>query len=281
MFNLTNNKLNAYIETHLKHPEWFEVFFDKIKNKVKNYNPNFFATTIIKAIKKQIGDKKDIEILGIGSGKGDREIPLLKELIKEGKNISFDYLDIQKEYFEEFANRLNKEKLTQILSQKYIVDWEDFKPEKSYDLVLALHCFYGLKRHTKQSLQKVFNVLKKNGLACIAQSSEEGFIYKLLYEAAGEKLITGKYLVSHLEELGIDYEVQQMKNEIDLGFCVSADDKPISKTAQMFLSYIFSKDYKSFSKKEKQRINKILIRLFKKGNKYISHSASSLIIFRK
>lgn len=276
MNNPQKNKPSAYIETHLKHPEWYKIFCGK----VKIAEPRILSTTI-KVIKKQLKNKKNIKILGIGTGKGDREIPILKELIKSGKNISFDYLDIQEKYFKEFVAELIKKRLTKILSKKYIVDWENFKPEKTYDLALALHMFYGLKPYLRRGLQKIFNALKKDGVACILHSSKGGYISKLLNKFTRKKLITGELLAAHLDKLGINYSIQKIKTGIDLSFCMPTKKGKINKTAQIFLSYILSKDYKSLSEKEKQRINKILAKSFKKGSKYIGHSIIDLIIFKK
>lgn len=276
MNNPQENKSSAYIETHLKHPGWYKAFYQK----VRIAEPEVLSITT-NVIKKQLKDKKNIRVLGIGTGKGDREIPILKELIKSGKNISFDYLDIQEKYFKEFVAELSKKRMVEILSKKYIVDWEDFKPEKTYDLVLALHMFYGLKTYIRQGLQKIFNALKKDGLACILQSSKGGYTSKLLPEFTGKKLIVGAVLANYLDELGINYSIQQIKAKIDLSFCIPSKKGKINKTAQLFLSYVLSKDYKSLSEKEKQQINKILARLFKKGNKYIGHSIIDLIIFKK
>lgn len=274
--------MNIYIETHLEHPEWYKVFLEKMKNKIGRFDPKLFSTLIIKAATNQLEGKKDIKVLAVGAGKGSREIPILKELIKKGKNISFDYLDIQVKYFEEFVDKLNQEKMSEILSQSYIVDWKDFRPKKPYDLVLALYCFYGSKKHTKQNLYKIFNALKNNGIACTAQTSKKCFINKLFYEVVGKEIVTGELLASYLDELGVNYEIQQIESKNDLSFCVSINNKPISRTAEMFLSYIFNEDYRRFSTKKKQRINEVFIRMSEKGSKLIVVPAvSNLITFSR
>lgn len=271
-----NSKINNYKKMHSEHPKWWEVFF----NRCRIAEPKIFSKTI-EIIKKELGNKKEVDILSIGAGEGDREIPILKELIKSGIDIKFDYLDIQEEYFESFKNKIRGEQISKILRKKHIADWQSFQPDKSYDLIFALFSLYGLKEYAKNGLRKIFNFLKDGGLACILHSSQESLVYKIFFEITRKKIITGELLSEYLIDIGIKQNVQQIKTRANLNFLSAIHGKNISQEGQVFLSYILNKDYRNFSEKEKNRINIIIKELFKKENKLIGNYTSNLITFKK
>jgi len=243
----------AVTERYGRFREVIKKDFSKISGHILRTNPQEF-----------------LNILDIGGGDGRSLIQIVKPLIEDGRDISIDYLDVSVDQAKAFLENISQEGLARKIDRLNLTSWEDFEidPNNRYNVVLALHSWYGIGYKTKEGehpLEKIDSALCPlpcEGSAAYIVVSRKGN----LLDAIGKKMlvsrITGEDISKELKRLGRDHEVQDIyDNQFQLERLLLKNPKKLTDfltyAGEDIFAYITRKSYSNLRGGEKIRLKMV------------------------
>lgn len=209
-------------------------------------------------------------LFDLGGGTGETVIKLLNNLQKITKRpMKLDYLDPSKEMYDLFRKNVSEASFGKIVNDSFIEKWEKHQPKRKYDFIFACECWFGIT-NWEESLKKVQNVLKPNGIALIIIESKNSDFIKFkrkflseLYE--NEDIVYGEKICRVLDKLEILYKKQTTINQkLDISDVVPDREGKISKKGRLFLSYLLRQDFDTVPRELQKEIKTYLINNYPK-----------------
>ena len=226
-----------------------------------------------------------LKILDIGGGDGKSLIQIVKPLIKEGRDTLIDYLDVSVNQAKSFLENMDKEGLAEKIDRINITPWENFRLREghnihNYNVVLALHSWYGIGNKTKENkhpLEKVKLALRhwpfKGSAGYIVLAGKDNF-FDMIGKSIGIHRTIGADVIEKLEKLCIEHEVQEI---YDNQFSLKNDlfnGGELTRAGKEVVSYIIRRDFEGLSEEEKTKMRNV----FEEQIKNPKYAANDLII---
>jgi len=214
------NKKDLQEELYNKQKNWFYTFLNNTNQKKK-----FLEFLKQKSEELELVTDWNTKVLDVGTGNGASLIPMLEEIIHSES--PWD----KKKFTEVHVDEHNLGVMLDFVTN-YCIDGyrfmnlninEDYHKSNSFDLITASHVFYYLN-NWDETLNDLISSLKPNGKMIIAQTSEQGFLYKLRKEFFSKICIneldetrphSGEELFDTINGLITNQKESYVKNAID------------------------------------------------------------------
>ena len=242
----------------MQNTEVFEKFLDSKYGRriLEEFNKEKrFIENPADLIVKKINNKTNIDdYLDVGGGTGVRTLKIMK-----GLGIThIDFLEPAKKAPLDFCKKVPKLGLdVNIIRSRF----EDFKPVKKYDLITSVHTWYYIDLN---SLERLYDLLKAGGVACIFMDSEKDTIKKIQEICESNFL---KYKTNNAED------VCRQLDKLRIKYTVHKDEKTFSgllkngkytKRAKIMMSLVSYAKWSDIPKETKISVKKMLQGISKK-----------------
>ena len=233
-----------------------QLFFNFLDHSTQEISAINYLTEKIPSMLSQSTIKKPTSFLDVGCGHGIKTLALIKKL-KEFGEVETTVLDPSEELLDYFKKHSTETNIEYVLS-----DWESFKPQKMFELIVSIHTFYYIKEW-KRSINRMLNALNDDGIICICIRSK-GDVYKFKDHFLPK--LNDRYksernyfeLCTILDEMGFDYGGEIVESELDIMDILSMKEK-----GQMLIEFMLRKPYDDIP----SEVRKEIIEYLKTHNK--------------
>ena len=183
----------------------------------------------VELIAKKSKPKKKNNYLEVGGGLGEKTIFISRKL--GFKNI--DFLEPSEKGSSIFAKTAKKNKINfRIINTSF----EEFKPDRKYDLITSIHSWYYIDL---RELNKLHSILNRGGVACIFLDSRSDVVKKLhdvCDKFMGFRSNSIEDIADFLDKQKIEYDLFCYKKELT-GLIRKDGLTPKAKTIMSLIAY--------------------------------------------
>ncbi len=195
---------------------------------------------MLKEVKELFRDRRRADILGVGSGIGLFEIPMLKMLQDDGVQINhFVGVDVSAHACARLEENLESKFGPGIWYEVVCSPFQEFTPSQNFDIVLFNHTFEYLGGHPATWLRKSESLLTPFGQVIVFSPNRGGI--NLIYGEAAQELggwnpIFADDIAATLENIGTVFRKKTLVAECDVSLLTEDDSNPEKIQLISFLS---------------------------------------------
>lgn len=222
---------------------------------------------------------KGFSILSVGSGSGLFELPMLRKLLAEGKNVArFTGVDIDKDANQLLVAALNAEFVGQLDFEIISDSFDTFDPKEPADIILYNHVFEYIREGHLGWMRKSVNLLAEEGKlllfspiqgginAIYEENMSEHFDYAPYYSADIEKMLVGA---------GMAFSKQRIRGVCDISLLDEIDSEA---DAMRLLSFLTQVDCRKVPGEQVAEQVEYFQSLAEPGEKRISHPTDFFVL---
>lgn len=218
------------------------------------------------------------KILDIGGGTGEAIIHIARELLREQNHCAFsiDYIDVSARQTSIFLENMHNEGLDKHIRKTKLSAWESFQPQDKYNIILAIHSWYGIDNWQEDipdnALRKVKDYLEPNGKAYIT-IEQKGSLFNKVIEAVKGNATTGDDISDALKRLEIKHEKQSISDGLYFIYNLLKNGQ-LTQAGKDTISYLLDMDFEDLPAEKQAEITEIV----KQQRANPNYAASDLII---
>jgi len=172
--------------------------------------------------------RESAEVLSIGSGTGDFDLTLIRQLRMEIPHIYYMALDPNHEHNHVFSERYEESGLD-LASFRIIPEpFGEIDFPGSFDLIHMTHCLYYIPDR-KKAIQQAYNLLNPGGFLLIFHQTSLGIneiqrIYMKQVKDDDKEMFSAHDILRIFSELGLKFNFDILISDIDVTDCIAENE---------------------------------------------------------
>ncbi|XP_064419264.1 histamine N-methyltransferase A-like [Latimeria chalumnae] len=234
-------------------PNRYKQAFLLFKNQTTEYQnmEDFLDGKFMEYMKSFVKGRETIKVLSIGSGTGEVDLKILKQLqaLYPGIPIIYEVLEPNVEHISQFKATVprtpNLQNVTfvwnQLTAEEYEKKMKENKECKKFDFIHMIHVLYYVNNFAL-TMKYFTSCLEKTGKLMIVILEATSGYCKFWHKYGGhlglsDSYISSKQIVETLEEQGIPYQCTELENELDITDC--SEETENGKLLLEFLTHVY------------------------------------------
>lgn len=195
---------------------------------------------LIDEVKNKFTEASELSVFEIGSGNGQHTKIILNSL-SEKFDLHYEGIDVssaQREAF--YENYKDFAKNIKIINYE-ISSWQDYTPNKQYDIVLAQHSWYGIGSDLS-NFEKLKNIISDDGICFVLLNSKTN-LSQIAMENNGERAFSSEDFEKGAMAVGLKLKnIRSYNDESDINNFYQ--NNKLTQRALDHFSYVYRRDLK-------------------------------------